>query len=64
MWPAPRPRSSQAVTRANAGRSSVLWRGRWTQRVEQHLRDIFDEPDLAAFPVATGTAANALALSC
>ena len=34
----------------------------WTDRVTTRLRDIF-ETDLWAFPVATGTAANALALS-
>lgn len=36
----------------------------WTRRVEQRLREIFDEPDLLAFPVVTGTAANALSLAC
>lgn len=36
----------------------------WTQRVEQRLRDIFERPELLAFPVLTGTAANGLALSC
>ncbi len=36
----------------------------WTRKVEERLRDIFDKPDLSAFPVATGTAANALALAC
>ncbi|MBO6784993.1 MAG: low specificity L-threonine aldolase [Alphaproteobacteria bacterium] len=34
----------------------------WTERVEARLRDLF-ETDVQAFPVATGTAANALALS-
>jgi threonine aldolase len=36
----------------------------WTQKVEQRLRQIFQKPDLVSFPVATGTAANVLALSC
>jgi len=36
----------------------------WTQKVERRLREIFDRPDLAAYPVATGTAANVLALAC
>ncbi len=36
----------------------------WTQRVEGRLRDIFERPDLVAFPVATGTAANVLSLAC
>lgn len=34
----------------------------WTERVSERLRDVF-ECELYAFPVATGTAANALALS-
>lgn len=34
----------------------------WTGRVEARLQEIF-ETDLMAFPVATGTAANALAMS-
>jgi threonine aldolase len=36
----------------------------WTQRVERRLRELFDKPDLVAFPVVTGTAANSLALAC
>ena len=36
----------------------------WTQRVERRLRELFDKPDLVAFPVATGTAANVLSLAC
>jgi threonine aldolase len=55
----------EAVTRAfAAGPVSSYGEDDWTLRVEQHLRHVFDKPDLAAFPVATGTAANALALSC
>ncbi|MBS0519081.1 MAG: low specificity L-threonine aldolase [Proteobacteria bacterium] len=36
----------------------------WTHKVERRLRDVFDHPGLVAYPVATGTAANVLALSC
>ena len=36
----------------------------WTHRVERRLRELFDKPDLVAFPVITGTAANSLALAC
>ena len=36
----------------------------WTHKVEQRLRDLFERPDLVAFPVATGTAANVLSLAC
>jgi hypothetical protein len=31
---------------------------------ESRLRDLFEKPDLVAFPVVTGTAANSLALAC
>src|SRR6266404_5415452 len=55
----------EAVTRAfAAGPASSYGEDDWTQRVEQRLRHLFDKADLLAFPVATGTAANALALSC
>jgi threonine aldolase len=55
----------EAVTRAFAGGpASSYGEDDWTQRVEQRLRHLFDKADLLAFPVATGTAANALALSC
>jgi threonine aldolase len=36
----------------------------WTQKVERRLREIFEKPELVAHPVATGTAANVLALAC
>jgi threonine aldolase len=36
----------------------------WTHRVEHRLRELFEKPDLVAFPVATGTAANVLSLAC
>ncbi|HEX2889999.1 low specificity L-threonine aldolase [Vineibacter terrae] len=35
-----------------------------TERVVRRLRAIFEHDSLVAYPVATGTAANALALSC
>jgi len=55
----------EAVTRAfNAGPVHSYGADAWTQKVEQRLRQIFQKPDLVSFPVATGTAANVLALSC
>lgn len=54
-----------AVSRAfSAGTAPSYGADDWTQRVERKLREIFAKPDLLAFPVATGTAANVLALSC
>jgi threonine aldolase len=54
-----------AVSRAfRAGPVHSYGADPWTQKVEQRLRQIFQKPDLVSFPVATGTAANVLALSC
>lgn len=56
----------EAVTKAFSDGSTAPSYGAddWTHRVERRLRDIFGKHDLVAFPVATGTAANSLALSC
>ena len=55
----------EAVSRAfRAGPVHSYGADEWTQKVEQRLRQIFQKPDLLAFPVATGTAANVLALAC
>ena len=59
------PSILEAVGRAFASGSTPSYGAdQWTQRVERRLREIFEKPDLLAFPVATGTAANVLALSC
>ena len=57
------PEILDALTRAG-GEGSAMPYGNdsWTARVETKFRQIF-ETDLAAFPVATGTAANALGMS-
>jgi threonine aldolase len=47
---------------ASAGSAMPYGNDDWTGRVEARLKEIF-ETDLAAFPVATGTAANVLSLS-
>ena len=55
----------EAVGRAfSSGTAPSYGADDWTQRVERRLRDLFEKPDLAAFPVITGTAANGLALAC
>src|SRR5215475_8332743 len=56
------PEILEALTRANAGTRPSYGEDEQTKRVEAKLKEIF-ECDLAAFPVATGTGANALALS-
>jgi threonine aldolase len=53
----------EALMRAsNAGPAMPYGNEDWTRHVTERLKEIF-ERDLAAFPVATGTAANSLALS-
>ncbi|MBW4024812.1 MAG: low specificity L-threonine aldolase [Proteobacteria bacterium] len=56
------PEILAAMAAANHGNVGSYGADPWTQRLTQRLRDVF-ETDLVAFPVATGTAANALALS-
>jgi threonine aldolase len=59
------PRIVEAVGRAFAsGAAPSYGADDWTHRVEHRLRDLFEKPDLVAFPVVTGTAANVLSLAC
>src|ERR1700744_5366042 len=59
------PAIIEAVGRAfTAGAAFSYGADQWTQKVERRLQDLFDKHDLRAFPVATGTAANVLALAC
>ncbi|MEZ5830518.1 MAG: low specificity L-threonine aldolase [Dongiaceae bacterium] len=56
------PEIMQALAEANRGPSMPYGADDWTKRVERRLAEIF-ERDVRAFPVATGTAANALSLA-
>lgn len=58
------PRVTEALMRAAEGPAIPYGGDDWTARVEDRLRAVFDKPELRAFPVATGTAANSLALAC
>jgi threonine aldolase len=59
------PAIIEAVAKAfRAGPVHSYGADEWTQKVERRLREIFEKPDLAAYPVAVGTAANVLALAC
>jgi threonine aldolase len=59
------PSIIEAVSRAFASGSAFSYGADdWTHRVEHRLRDLFEKPDLVAFPVLTGTASNGLALAC
>lgn len=56
------PEILQAIARANEGTAASYGADPFTARVEARLSEIF-ERDCRVFPVATGTAANVLALS-
>lgn len=56
------PKILSAIQKANGGAMPSYGNDPLTKGVEDKLKDIF-ECDLRAFPVATGTAANALSLS-
>jgi threonine aldolase len=56
------PEIMQALTEANRGPSLPYGADDWTKRVERRLAEIF-EREVRVFPVATGTAANALSLA-
>ncbi len=52
----------EALNRANDGKAPAYGADDWTARLEERMSALF-EREVAVFPVATGTAANALALS-
>lgn len=56
------PEILDAIVKANGGTAPSYGNDEWTRRLTQSLADLF-ERDVAVFPVATGTAANALALA-
>jgi threonine aldolase len=56
------PEIVASIARANEGKVLSYGRDPWTARVEQRLSELF-ECEVAVFLVATGTAANALALA-
>lgn len=57
------PRILEALAAANHGSAGAYGADPWSERLERRLAELF-ECDLKAFPVATGTAANVLGLSC
>jgi threonine aldolase len=56
------PEIMSALLEANRGPSMPYGADDWTKRVERRFAEIF-EHDVRVFPVATGTAANALSLA-
>ncbi|MBL8798456.1 MAG: low specificity L-threonine aldolase [Planctomycetia bacterium] len=61
-WAGLRPEALQAMQEANAGHASAYGDDPWTARAVRQLRALF-ETECEVFFVATGTAANALALA-
>ena len=56
------PEVMDALARANEANSPSYGEDPWTQGLSANLEEIFETP-VTVFPVTTGTAANALALS-
>jgi threonine aldolase len=54
----------QHVMDANAGYAASYGSDEVMRGVEARIREVFEAPDAAVYLVATGTAANALALAC
>ena len=58
------PEVLEALGRASTGTAMPYGADDTTARVRAHVREIFDAPEAAVYLVATGTAANSLALAC
>jgi threonine aldolase len=61
-WAGVHPQVSEALTTAASGFDSAYGSGEWDKRVAARFNEIF-EREVAVFFVATGTAANSLALA-
>ena len=57
------PRVISALIDANEGHAPSYGADRWTEEAQARIREVFEAPDAAVHLVATGTAANSLALS-
>ncbi|MEM9369836.1 MAG: beta-eliminating lyase-related protein [Pseudomonadota bacterium] len=58
------PEILDAVARVSGGYTRGYGADETSERVEDMVREVFEAPSARAFTVATGTAANALALAC
>ena len=58
------PAILEALARAAEGPAMAYGNDEITRRFEARIREVFEAPEARAFLVATGTAANALALAC
>ena len=57
------PEILAAVSAADIGASLAYGADAWTARLHARVSEVFEHDDVAVFPVATGTAANAIGLS-
>ena len=58
------PKVLEALARANTGMAASYGADSETAELESRLKVLFETEELAVWPVASGTAANALALAC
>ena len=58
------PEMIEAIAEANSGHAPSYGADAAMERVTARMREIFEAPEAAVYLVATGTAANALALAC
>lgn len=58
------PEILAALNEAEAGYAMPYGNDALTQQAQERVREVFEAPDAAVYFVATGTAANALALAC
>ncbi|MEL6569448.1 MAG: beta-eliminating lyase-related protein [Pseudomonadota bacterium] len=58
------PAVIEALAKANEGQAGSYGADAMTLALEARLKSLFETDDLAIWPTASGTAANALALSC
>jgi threonine aldolase len=57
------PEVLAALSAANTGTALAYGGDDWSARLREQVAELFELPDVRVFPVASGTAANALALS-
>jgi threonine aldolase len=57
------PEILAAIIAADTGGTMAYGADPWTARLHQRVADVFEHDEVAVFPVASGTAANALGLS-
>ena len=57
------PQILAALAAANTGSALAYGGDSWTEELREVVAEAFGAPDVAVFPVASGTAANSLALS-